>query len=344
MLIYMDDIKKIFYDPKEGLTNINKLYEKIRSEHPEITKNELQKFYDKQPITKLLKPIRKPKHFNSYRANYPGHIYQIDIINYSRFKQNHYQYILCVIDIYSRYLMAKGMTNRELPTIIKKFTEIIEENGPPFKIQSDNEFNKKDFLDLLGKYNIKVRFSDPHEDWKNPIVERVNGTLQTLLQRMRFLTKDFLWYKYLDDAVYNYNNSLHSTTNQKPIEIWKGEKPNEQDYEDIKYKYIPGDKVKVITKKEIFDKGDTVKTSKDTYIVEQVKGNRIKLFGYDKLYKPHELSIVYELDDDDNIEYDTKPTQEAKEHKKQLAHKRIGIDESNIIEGKRERKPRVFND
>lgn len=42
----MDDIKKIFYDPKEGLTNINKLYEKIHSEHPEITKNELQKFYD----------------------------------------------------------------------------------------------------------------------------------------------------------------------------------------------------------------------------------------------------------------------------------------------------------
>lgn len=30
--------------------------------------------------------------------------------------------------------------------------------------------------------------------------------------------------------------------------------------------------------------------------------------------------------------------------KKELSNKRIGIDESNIIQGKRERKSRVFND
>ena len=35
---------------------------------------------------------------------------------------------------------------------------------------------------------------------------------------------------------------------------------------------------------------------------------------------------------------------EAKEYKKELANKRIDIDESNIIEGKRERKPKIFYD
>ena len=112
----MEDVKKIFYDKKEGLTNINKLYEKIQETNPNITKNELQEFYDKQPINKLMKPVRRPKHFNSYVANYPAHIYQLDIINYSRFKQNNYQYIICMIDIHSRYLMAKSMTNREMIT------------------------------------------------------------------------------------------------------------------------------------------------------------------------------------------------------------------------------------
>ena len=121
--------------------------------------------------------------------------------------------------------------------------------------------------------------------------------------------------------------------------------PNEQSIEDIQHKYIPGDKVKIITKKGLFDKIDTVKASKETYIIEQVKGNKIKLFCHDKWYKPHELSIVYELDDDDEIDYDIgKPSQEAKEHKKELANKRIDIDESNIIEGKRERKPKIFYD
>ena len=335
----MEEVKKIFYDKKEGLTNINKLYEKIQEINPNITKNELQEFYDKQPINKLMKPVRRPKHFNSYVANYPSHIYQLDIINYSRFKQNSYQYIICMIDIYSRFLMAKPMTNREMPTIIKNVKEMIEENGPPYKIECDNEFNKKEFINAMDEYDIKIRFSDPNEDWKNPIVERVNGTLQVLLQRFRLLTKDNFWFKYLEDAVYNYNNSVHSTTHQKPIDIWKGEKPNEQSIEQIKYKYMPGDKVKIIVKKELFDKIDTIKASKETYIIEQIKNNKIKLFGLDKLYKPHEISIVYELDDNDDIDYDiVKPSQEAKERKKKLLNKRMGIDESNIIQGKRERK------
>jgi hypothetical protein len=334
----MEDVKKIFYDKKEGLTNINKLYEKIQETNPNITKNELQEFYDKQPINKLMKPVRRPKHFNSYVANYPKHIYQLDIINYSRFKQNNYQYIICMIDIYSRFLMAKPMTNREMPTIIKNVKEMIEENGPPYKIECDNEFNKKDFINAMDEYDIKIRFSDPHEDWKNPIVERVNGTLQVLLQRFRLLTKDNFWFKFLADAVYNYNNSVHSTTRHQPIDIWKGKEPNEQSIEEVKHKYIAGDKVKLITKKELFDKIDTIKASKETYIIEEVKNNRIKLFGLDKLYKPHEISIVYELDDNDDIDYNIgKQSQEAKEHKNKLLNKRMGVDESNIIEGKRER-------
>ena len=157
---------------------------------------------------------------------------------------------------------------------------------------------------------------------------------------MRLLTKDYHWYKYLNDAVFNYNHGVHSTTHHKPIEIWKGEKPNEQDIEQIQHKLIPGDKVKIITKKNIFEKGDSIKASKETYVVEQVKQNKIKLFGNDHWYKPHELSIVYELDSDDEIDYDVlKPSEEAKEHKKELLHKSIGINESNIIEGKRKRKP-----
>ena len=195
-----------------------------------ISRNDIKEFYNKQNITKLMKPIRKPKYFNSYRANYPSHIYQLDIINYSRYKINNYQYILCLIDVYSRLLIARAMTNREMTTIIKNFEDMIDEIGPPYKLQCDNEFNKKDFIEVLQKYDIQTRFSDPYEQFKNPIVERVNGTLQT-------------------------------------------------------------------------------------------------------------LSPVYELNEDEDLNLDiAQPTEEAKEHKKHLKHKQLGIDENNIIEGKRERK------
>ena len=334
----MDKLKEIFYDKKQGLSNLNKLYEKVQEEHLNISRKQIQDFYEKQSITKIMKPVRKPKYFNSYVANYAGHIYQLDIINYTRFKINNYQYIICLIDIYSRYLVARAMTNREMTTIIKNFNDMIDEIGPPYKLQCDNEFNKKLFIDEIQKYNIKVRFSDAYEDFKNPIVERVNGTLQTLLQRIRIITNDKYWYKYLDDALYNYNNSVHTTTHHKPIDILKGKAANEQDIMIVKYKYQEGDKVKIIEKKEVFSKIDKIITSKETYIIEKIKGNRYKLFGDDKLYKPHELSRVYDLDNE-NIDLSIiEPTDEAKTHKKQLKYKNIGIDENNIIEGKRERK------
>lgn len=335
----MDKLKDIFYDVKEGQTNLNKLIEKVHEEKLKLSKNEIKEFYNKQNITKLMKPIRKPKYFNSFRANYPGHIYQLDIINYSRYKMNNYQYILCIIDIYSRYLIARPMTNREMTTIIKNFTDMIDEIGPPFKLQCDNEFNKKMFIDLLKDYNIEARFTDPYEQFKNPIVERVNGTIQTLLQRLRIITNDKYWYKFLDDAVYNYNHSIHSTTHHKPIDIWNGKFSNEQNYTDVKYKLQEGDKVKKIIKRELFDKIDTVNASKQTYTIEKIKGNKYKLFGDDNWYKPYELSQVYEIDDDENLNLDiAQPSEEAKEHKTKLKHKQLGIDENNIIEGKRERK------
>ncbi len=335
----MDKLKEIFYDRKEGLTNLNKLIEKVHEEKLNLSNKEIKEFYNKQNITKLMKPIRKPKYFNSFRANYAGHIYQLDIINYSRYKMNNYQYILCLIDIYSRYLIARAMTNREMGTIIKNFVEMIDEIGPPYKLQCDNEFNKKDFIEILKKYNIETRFSDPYEQFKNPIVERVNGTLQTLLQRLRILTDNKYWYKYLDDAVYNYNHSVHSTTHHKPIDIWNGKFTNDQDLTDVEYKYKEGDKVKIINKRELFDKIDTVNASKKTYTIEKIKGNKYKLFDNDNWYKPYELSPVYGLNDDENLNLEiTEPTDEAKEHKQKLIHKNLGIDENNIIEGKRERK------
>ena len=128
----MDKLKEIFYDKKEGLSNLNKLYEKVQEEHLNISRKQIQDFYEKQSITKIMKPVRKPKYFNSYVANYAGHIYQLDIINYTRFKINNYQYIICLIDIYSRYLVARAMTNREMTTIIKNFNDMIDEIGPPY--------------------------------------------------------------------------------------------------------------------------------------------------------------------------------------------------------------------
>lgn len=287
-------LKELFYNTKKGLVSLEKLKKKAKEEGIELSYKDIEKFYKAQSINNLLKPVRKPKKFNSIVANYPSHIYQMDIINYQRYKYHNYQYILVVIDINSRYTEARAMTNRRLETIIKNFKEIIEVMGPPYKIQCDNEFNKKEFINVLEKYNINVSFSDPNEINKNAIVERVNATILMLLQKIRLTTNTYNWNKYLSDVIENYNDTYHSTIKNKPIDVFIGDAFNEQDIIDVKNLIEEGDKVRKVIKKEVFDKIDKVKLSKEVYTVEKVKKNKIKLFDDEKLYKPYELKITYD--------------------------------------------------
>jgi hypothetical protein len=331
----MEELKKLFYNPKEGLVSKDKLYLKAKEKGINLTRKEVNDFYDKQEINQVLKPIRKKKEFNTYKANYPGHIYQLDIIVYNGFTQNKKSYILVVIDIYSRFMLAEAMYDRELTTIIKAYEKMINQMGAPFELQADNEFNKAEFIKVLQKDDTQYRFSDANEKHKNPIVERVNGTIAKLLQKVRMTTKNYKWNTYLDDVVENYNNTVHSTTEHKPIDIFTGEEPNEQEYNKVENEFKVGDKVRVLKNKKLFGKGDVMTASKEIYVVESINNNRIYLIGVSKRFKPYELLKVTDSTEVNIIEPKTK----TKENRIRYLHKRIDVNQNNIIEEKRVTKP-----
>ena len=52
--------------------------------------------------------------------------------------------------------------------------------GYPYRIQCDNEFATKAFIDLMSKCDVTLSFSNPNEINKNAIVERFNRTLRDL--------------------------------------------------------------------------------------------------------------------------------------------------------------------
>jgi Fe2+ or Zn2+ uptake regulation protein len=331
----MEKLKALFYNPKEGLVSKDKLYKKVKEKGIDLNRRQVYEFYDNQAVNQVLKPIRRTKNFNSYTANYPGHIYQIDIIVYNRYMINKQSYILVVIDIYSRFMIAKAMGNRELSTIIKTYEMIIKEMGPPYELQGDNEFNKADFIKRLDKDGTVYRFSNPNEKHKNPIVERVNGTIAQMLQKIRITTKRFDWNNYLSDAVENYNTTIHSTTKEKPIEIFTGSKPNVQKIKRVENIIRLGDKVRIIQFKKTFSKGDVLTRSKDIYIVDYVKKNRIGVMGVDGTFKPYELSKVTAATEDDEI---IQPETQTAQNKLTILRKQLDISADNIITVKRKPK------
>jgi hypothetical protein len=283
----MDKLKELYYNPKEGFISFEKLYSKVKEHKLNLTYTDVKDFYKSQAVNQVMKPIRKSKQFNSIFALYPHNIYQMDIIIYDRYMYHGYKYILVIIDIYSRYAQARAMTNRRMETIIENFDEIINDMGEPDKIECDNEFNKEEFIEKLKKLNISARFSHPEELNKNAIVERFNGTLATTLQKVRIALKRYDWYNYLSDVIHNYNNTIHSTTKEKPIDIWNGSENNNQIIKTVKTSFEVGDKVRIMRKKKTFAKGDEVKYSPEIYLIEKVntRGN-VNLNGIVRSYKP----------------------------------------------------------
>lgn len=332
----MNKLKELYYNQKEGFISLNKLRKKLKENNIILSYKDVKDFYEKQAINQLLKPIRKPKLYNSFVANQAGEIFQMDIIVYDRYTYHNYKYMLVVIDIYSRYLEVRAMTNRKMETIIYNFEEILKDMGTPDMIQCDNEFNKGEFIKVLEEHDIKTRFSDPNEINKNPIVERVNGTIAKQLQKIRISTKKYDWYNYLDDVVYNYNHTYHSTIKNKPIDVFTGKELNEQTIIRVDVNYNIGDKVRIMKTKKVFSKGDEITYSTEIYTIEKINKNKIKLKDVDKLYKPYEIKKVGDIIEvDDNIIEEPETQTATIKHDREM--KELEIKPENIIREKRTR-------
>jgi len=94
-------IKDLYYDPKQGLHSVEKLYDKLKIKN--ITRKEISEFIKKNnQYTNNIKTFKKIKHYQPIKSNYKNHIMQTDLIDMSDIltTNKNIKYILTVIDIF----------------------------------------------------------------------------------------------------------------------------------------------------------------------------------------------------------------------------------------------------
>ena len=117
---------KLYYDPKVGYSGINDLVRKSG-----LKQKQVEEFLDTVDTYTLHKPIRKK--FETRRVYVKGidDQFQADLVEMREFSKENdgYNYLLTVIDCFSKYAWAIPIKNKTAEEIIKSFDCIFKEKN-----------------------------------------------------------------------------------------------------------------------------------------------------------------------------------------------------------------------
>ena len=182
------------------------------------------------------------------------------------------KYLLCAIDLYSKYAFVIPLKDKKGISILNAFDKIIKQyNRKPNKIWIDQggEIYNNIFKKWLSDNDI-IMYSKYNEG-KSVVAERFIRTLKGKLYKHMTAIGKNVYYDVLDDVVNKYNNTKHSTIKMKPIDV--RDNNNRRVYIDEnnekRSRFKVGDRVRISKFKNIFAKGYIPNWSKEMFIVDK---------------------------------------------------------------------------
>lgn len=131
------------------------------------------------------------------------------------------------------------------------------------------------------------------------MVERVNRTIKSRLQKYFFKNKTKNWIDVLDKIVENYNNTPHSALGIAPNQVTESNHKAvyKRLYPDLGLRTIcklnVEDRVRKIINKDIFEKGYTQNWSEEIYIISKVKQSNGVCYYYLKDLSAIDIPGIY---------------------------------------------------
>jgi hypothetical protein len=222
------DLVKLYNDPKFGLVGIDAFHKKLEERGINVSKDVIRMALADQDSYTLNKPVRKKFAGRRVVAFEVFEQLQMDLVfmdtptGAPASKNKGYKYILTAIDVLSKYAWAIPLKDKSARSTVNAIKEIIEFSKPQ-KIQVDKgtEFYNSQVKTLL-KNNDVLLFST-YSDKKASVVERFNRTLKQRMKKLFDSHNTDNYIDYLEDLVFNYNNTTHSTIKMKPVDAIKPE-------------------------------------------------------------------------------------------------------------------------
>lgn len=309
--------------------NEKELFELGKKEGLKLIRKQISDFYKAQPVNQLFK--RPPTKYLQIRCptNMVG-CTQVDLMQIDKFSRQNsgYKYILCAVDIYSRYAWAYPIKNKDAKSVVDPIKFIVHEiqtqwpdNWITFTMDRGNEF-LGDVKRFLEEENIRIFYNDPNSPTAKThmsIVESFNKTMWTYIRKFTTINNTLKFFDQIPKFIKNYNNRIHSTVKNKPVDIFEGRKRSLQEIDDVVSVIEVNDYVRTLQKSKAFEKKTfTPKWSEQVYQVVSKNGNRYNLVNV-KTNQPlqrgflerelQKITINKEQENSPNVQQEVKATE-----------------------------------
>lgn len=173
-------------------------------------------------MTKINNQLSKgPLRFNL--PNGPLEMASLDLMGSLPREQCGVQYILTVLDIFSKYIRLYAIRRANTETILKRvITDFIPKIGRMTEVITDNgtQFRSRKWIKTFQELGVTTKFTSSYHPESNP-VERANRKIGRLL-RTYCHDKPTRWANWLEHVEYCLNHTSHASTELTPQQVLFG--------------------------------------------------------------------------------------------------------------------------
>ena len=244
----------------------------------------------------IIRKFEKRKVYSTFKDNIWG-VNLADMQLLSKYKKG-IRFLLCVIDIFSKYAWVVLLKDKKGISIVKAFQSILKQSNSsrkPNKIWVDkgSEFYNAYFKKWLRDNDIVIYST--HNEGKFVVAERFTRTLKIKIYKYMTSISKNVYIDKLDDIVDEYNNTYHRTNKIKPINV-KGNTyintSKESNNKDPKFKV--GDHVRISKYKNIFAKGYMPNWSEEVFVIKKIKNTVPWTYVINDLNDEESIGTFYE--------------------------------------------------
>jgi transposase InsO family protein len=309
-------LSSIYYDTKNKASfgGAQKLYIEAKILKPDLKLNQVKDWLSGELTYTLHFTARRKFKRNKILVNGIDEQWEADLVDMREFsKQNeNYNYILTVIDCFSKYAFAVPIKNKAGVELVEAFKKtFIKRKCFVLRTDRGTEFLNRNVQSFLKQQEVE-HITSFNQDIKCAIVELFNRTLKSKM--FKFFTAKGIR-RYIDELpnfLISYNNSKHRTIKMAPPEL------NKQN-EKLVFKNIYG----VCSLRDAIVKHK--KSAKTTLKTGDKVRKKYDIKAFDKGYYPYWTDQLFTIEK--TIKGDNKPYFRVKDYSGNIVHQRFYPEE-----------------